>query len=120
MPIGNGVVPVGQLFAGVSPAADSVVQLVAPGSNLNGIILRTATVAVNSGGTFLFADTSAPASATDFTKRVVLQISSTVGESATLPNPLFLFAGMGVWVSTNSDGADAFITYDLVVPDQRG
>lgn len=115
-------VPVGLSFANVTVAAGSVVQLIAPSANINGVILRTVVLGVtgNTGdiGCALYADTTAPTSG-DSTKRIIFGIA-TIGTGAitnAAPYPLFLYPGLGLWVNVGVGGtAVAQVSYDLLPP----
>lgn len=116
-------VKVGQLFANVFPGPGVITTIVSPSQNLFGLVIRTLTIVVDSNaaagvttGVNIFADTDAPATTTDFTKRVIFQ-RSTIGTSdvsATLPYELYLYPRMGIWLGSSARAANAFITYDLV------
>jgi hypothetical protein len=110
------VVPVGQLFFGAG-VSGGVMPVIPPSANLHGLIIRTLTVVVAGGGVNVFADTSAPSGATDFTKRIIFEYANTNNDSATLPYELYLYPGLGLWTGSSASAADIFLTYDLLTPD---
>jgi hypothetical protein len=115
-------VPIGLNFTTAAVAANAVGNIIPPSLNLNGITIRTLSVSVNGGstggGVNIVADTSAPTSVIDLTKRSILELSVPAGgiNSAGIPYPLYLYPGMGLWAGNTSENANISVTYDLVNP----
>lgn len=119
--------PVGMLFANTTFTVSSVVPIIAPSVNLNGIIIRTLILAQNGGsagvtGTAIYADTAAPSANNDLTKRIIF--ASSVNPNSTLttvmPNPVHLYPGLGLWVGGGAASSGfVYVTYDLLVPESR-
>lgn len=109
---------IGKNFSNTS-GTSTVVQIFPPTANVHGAILRTVVLfaAPTSSGTahaWLFADTAAPATPGDGTKRMIAQCSAnTLCNVVNLPNQLEIPAGLGVWVGYNLSAA-AEITWDYV------
>jgi hypothetical protein len=89
----------------VNAPATAVTQLLAPGSNAAGVWIRSGFAVVGgSNNVQLYADTSAPASSFDVTKRCILVCQGTANE---LPYPIFLPAGVGLWMVVSAPGSGA-------------
>lgn len=104
-------------FPGI--AVNTVVQVVAPADNTQGVILRT--IALSSGGAggtaqiSVFADLTAPSTPSDTTRKRVAVYSAPMGTfiSITIPYEIEVSAGLGIWVGFNGSG-QAYMTYDFI------
>ncbi|XVJ46820.1 hypothetical protein ACDZ94_20170 [Pseudomonas sp. UBT] len=95
-----------------SARADSgVTQLVAPSENTNGITLCTAGITIPANLAWLNTGPVAPPNHFGMTTPAIL-VSGAGG--ATLPYPVVIPAGQGVWLSSYSTGF-ASITYEPIV-----
>jgi hypothetical protein len=61
----------------------------------------------------LYADTTAPASVSDATKRSLMHLTNTNADSRQLPFPQFLPAGVGLFQASSVAGCRSAGTYDL-------
>ncbi|MHC8408310.1 hypothetical protein [Pseudomonas sp. TMB3-21] len=94
-----------------------------PAENTGGMIVRTATIHCGFGFAILATGTALPPAFGDLTVPVVLTVrsdaatsSSYSGSSATLPFPVIIPAGKGLYFSGDSSQKDrAYVTYDPVV-----
>ncbi len=125
MPIAlnKNIVPVGQNYVTAAFGASTLINLVPPSTNSHGLIIRTLTLNAGNGSANIFANATAPASPGDFSTRLIFEFSNaTGGGSATLPYEVYVYPGMGIWVSNNntSGSGNAWMTYDLITPDQVG
>lgn len=89
-----------------------ITQIIAPGANANGVILRTIALYGSNNNAVLFAGNSAPTAWNDTTKKVVAKTFST-GDQATLKD-IKLQAGDGLWMARNSAGSYIGITFDIL------
>ncbi|WP_259464014.1 hypothetical protein [Pseudomonas protegens] len=115
-------VKIGKHFGNLFPKG--VVQIVSPAENLNGLTIQTAYIDPADGYVNLYASEAAPASAGDANTRIIFcgngPAVATSHSLITLPEPLFVPAGMGLWVTAGSRIAGAAatgsiaITWDLV------
>jgi hypothetical protein len=96
-----------------------VTELIAPGTNTNGLIIRSLALlnaSPDNVAVSVYADTSAPSSISDYTKRIAYNY----GVLTTLPDymlyPLAISPGWGVWVAVGGtdESVDLLMTYDLV------
>lgn len=114
------MVTIGSQFSVNQYSSSTTYEIVAPSANTTGIRIKTLYMYVNTGGACaLYADTAAPSSAVDKTKRPVAFVSSTnIANNVTnfaLPYPLFVPAGLGIWFTGTISGASSTgysITYD--------
>ena len=114
--------PIGTKFynAELSDFASRV--LISPAANVNGLILRTASLAVGTAILRLTTGTKAPSGYEDKTVPTILVCNgagissgSNYGDYATLPFPLVIPAGQGLFAYVNQSGSGKVaITYDLV------
>lgn len=111
--------PIGrQFYHGLASAG--VTQIVAPNQNLTGLVLRTLSVNLNGNSLVVFADTTAPSSAGDYTRRPIFAAAtgSGVTSNGVLPFPLYIYPGLGLWIGLSA-GAGIGLTYDFVENDYR-
>ncbi|MDC6383012.1 hypothetical protein BW687_022870 [Pseudomonas graminis] len=115
------VVKIGKHFRTVMP--NGMVQLVAPSENTDGLVIQTASINPASGFVNLYASLTPPASIGDLNTRMIFNGNgngvSGVNSQVEMPNPLFIPAGMGLWVTSGSWGSTAVtgslaITWDVV------
>jgi|SRR5580658_588908 hypothetical protein len=110
--------PLGQLF--IQGFYDSGVnELVSPATNTTGLIVRTLGVGGSSAPSLpvaIFADTAAPSSVSDYSKRILFCANAATDEPNYLEAPMAVQSGCGLWyvVSGSDQTADIIITYDLV------
>lgn len=110
---------IGNSFFNSDMIANNVLQILSPSANTKGVYLRTLSMSSGGGTTSLYADTTAPTVVRDNTKRVILvsyfpnTSAYPLGGWTNLPNPLFIPAGMGLWVGSTA-GASINLTYDLI------
>ena len=94
----------------------AVQTLISPGVNTNGLIIRGIQIVANSTTTHsVYADTSAPASATDVTKRRLATVRDARFYNSN--QPIYIPAGIGIYsVATSATGTGTNITieYDLL------
>lgn len=90
-------------------------QVLAPASNTNGAYVRTLNIGANSAGSvLLYATATTPSANIDYTKPVVFYGGAVVnGAVTTMPFPLYIPAGLGLWIGANTN-SDSLITYDIV------
>jgi hypothetical protein len=103
----------GASFFDLSPGAVGVTQIIAPAANVNGIKLRDAFITITSSSSALYADTAAPASNTDATKKTMFN-NQTVNSTLIMPYPKTIPPGSGLWLATGVAGNRAQGTYDLL------
>jgi len=110
---------IGSLFKSSLPNGGSA-QLVAPAANVNGLVLRTATITAGNAWSILSTGTTAPTSDIDVTRPVILACrgaaaaNTGAGASATLPFQITIPAGYGLWLASSGSFNGAYITYDLL------
>lgn len=102
----------GASFAESFNVSNAAIQLINPASNINGLILWCAGLCtLNPPYSTLFADTAAPASPTDATKRAILVCTA---GAVQLSTPRYIPPGVGVWAIASAAGSYAFVNYDLL------
>ena len=103
----------GVRFFDLTLGALGVTQIIAPATNVNGVKIRDGflTVAANAG--VLYADTAAPASTSDATKKTFLP-NQQANSTLLLPYPKTLSAGIGLWIAAAGAGVRAAGTYDVL------
>jgi hypothetical protein len=113
-------VPVGQNFVTSTVTAGAAFEIISPQLNINGAIVRTLTVALNTisgggAGFDIFADITAPTSGSSNLRMVFnLQNPYSSGPvSGTLPYPLYLYPGQGLWAFSNAP-ASIGVTWDYL------
>lgn len=115
-------VKIGKHFGILFPKG--VMQIVSPAENVNGLTIQTASIDPTSGYVNLYASETAPTITGDASTRCIFNGNGpAVANSHSqvlLPAPLFVPAGMGLWVTagswlpgTTATGSLA-ITWDLV------
>lgn len=106
--------PIGTLFANRA-VGTTVVQIVAPGNNLYGLVIRTLFANSASGviGVQVFADIAPPTEYGDSTKRLIF--IGTPVPSVGIQYPLYVPPGQGIWAIANGNGS-INMTYDLLTP----
>ncbi|MGE7957027.1 hypothetical protein ACQKQA_10595 [Pseudomonas sp. NPDC089530] len=103
-------VQIGSHFKSVATSYEDVIFT--PAQNVNGAVVRTATMISPSGNGFLSAGTTIPSGRWVTNVPVIL---SAVNGSSTLPFPVTIPAGQGLWVAmTQNGGGTAYVTYDLL------
>ncbi|MGZ0706591.1 hypothetical protein [Pseudomonas piscis] len=95
-----------------SSGAEYPEAIFTPAQNVNGAVVRTATMISASGNGFLSTGTIAPESRTSTKVPVILSVFN---GSSVLPFSVTIPAGQGLWVAlAQSSGARAYVTYDLL------
>jgi len=93
---------------------DNITEIFAPTDNANGVLIRTLTISAQwsstddnqATATYVYADTSAPSSVYDTTKRMIFWVLSPYNNSTgyqfatSLPYPVALPSGYGLWITT--------------------
>ncbi|WP_199135276.1 hypothetical protein [Delftia sp. ASV31] len=104
--------PIGALYANLG-VNTSVVQVVAPGNNLHGLVIRTLYVNSYAGtiGVQVYADTAAPSAYGDGTKRLIF--IGTPIPTISAQYSLYVPPGQGIWAVANGNGS-VNMTYDLL------
>lgn len=115
-------IKIGKHFGNIFPK--DVVQIVSPSQNVNGLTIQTAYIDPADGYVNLYASETAPAGAGDANTRIIFcgngPAVATSHSLITLPEPLFVPAGLGLWITAGSRVAGASatgsiaITWDLV------
>lgn len=83
-----------------------------PAQNVNGAVIRTATMICPVGNGILSTGATAPEGRWSTNIPVIL---SAVAGSATLPFSVVIPAGQGLWAAmTQNGGGTAYVTYDLL------
>jgi hypothetical protein len=118
------VAPMGNQFLAVACSPGDVLNLVPAASNTAGLYIRTMQVTSyggdEGGGIYIYADTSAPGTPVpDVSKRIIfnLQSGQNIIQGASIPYPLFVPAGNGLWaavLSVNLENEGIIMTYDLL------
>lgn len=105
----------GKFFDTVGVSAGSVVQVVAPSTNTDGLYIRTCSLSLTTANTgmVLFASPTAPSSPGDATTRGILNFFAGAAGSRDCPYPLYIEPGNGIWVGASGAGG-LYITYDLL------
>lgn len=109
----NAITPLGQHFAVADGVAAAVTTMVAPAANVNGLILRTASIMSTSNRAALFAAPTAPPNADDLTRRVIMFGWSS---ACMLPQQLLIPAGNGLYFARGGSSTSyaASVSYDLL------
>lgn len=115
-------VPVGQNYAASAVATGVALEIISPQLNINGVVVRTLGVAIGSNGATggaieIMSDITAPTSGLS-TSRVVFTVqnpNSSGPLSGTMPYPLYLYPGQGMWAFSSAPG-DVFVTWDYLNP----
>lgn len=107
----SSLTPLGASAAGCNNVASAT--LVTPAANANGLIIRNYTVYTASGVGALFADTAAPATAYDVTKRC---LANNAGLGAVSGKDIYVPAGIGLYSASSaaSTGTGCTLTYELL------
>lgn len=112
-----------QIGAKFKSVATSYTEVIfTPAQNVNGAVIRTATMHISSSFGILATGATAPDDYYDVTKPVILSVRGTApttsgspGASATLPFQVTIPAGQGLWVAMGQNGGGrAYVTYDLL------
>lgn len=105
----------GSLYA-ASLGTVAVETIVAPGTNVNGLVIRTAFMLPATSSGELYGETSAPAGVNDRTKRCLLsaQNATAFAGPTILPYPTRLAAGVGLYFAHGNASPDVRLTYDLL------
>ncbi|WP_341894311.1 hypothetical protein [Ferrovibrio terrae] len=105
---------IGASSAGTVALGATAVQLINPASNVNGAIVRTAALyTVSNWDSALYSGTSAPSSASDMTKPLLLFILHAQG-TIMLPAQIYLPPGYGLWAIAGGGTNRAYCSYDLL------
>lgn len=109
-------VTIGKHWFPAGGGQNSVVQLVAPADNKQGVILRT--ISLGNGGlgqaqVAIYADTHAPASPGDGNTRQIAVYNSADFTSLIVPYEIEVPAGLGIWLGFTGS-AQAQLTYDFI------
>jgi hypothetical protein len=103
-------VQIGSRFKSV--ATSYAEAIFTPAQNVNGAVVRTATMISPAGNGFLSTGTTIPEGRWVTNVPVIL---SAVNGSSTLPFSVTIPAGQGLWVAmTQNGGGTAYVTYDLL------
>lgn len=94
-----------------SSISTTAVQIIAPGSNVNGAVVRTGSLAHATGITGLYAGASAPSSNFDGTKIPIVTAGSIY---VSLAEEYYLPPGIGLWAIANTTNGIALVSYDLL------
>ncbi len=103
----------GASFWDLAPGVAGVTQIFAPASNVNGAIIRYARIAIAANALELYADTAAPTSVSDATKRIILG-DDAPNTQVQLAFPTRLAPGVGLWSAAGGVGPRTTGTYDLL------
>ncbi|HHQ2632332.1 hypothetical protein KGZ01_04290 [Pseudomonas aeruginosa] len=110
-------VKIGKYYRVLKP--NGVVQLVSPEENSDGIIIQTAAINPASGWVNLYASEKPPISPGDPETRIVFNGNGNVAAGSNtqveLPSPLYIPAGMGIWVSSGSWSGSTPVLGSLVI-----
>jgi hypothetical protein len=106
--------PLGASMWDLSPGAAGVTQIIAPGSNINGAVIRDGYLEQPAAGAILYADTTAPSGVADVTHRTMLGAVTNAITQWQMPYPRRLIAGIGLWLAVGAAGARSAGTYDLL------
>jgi hypothetical protein len=137
----DNTVPVGLNFfnnnIGLGEGGTSITEIIAPTDNVNGLLIRTLTLTAQwkfsttdyeGSVTYVYADTSAPSSVYDTTKRMIWFVMSPYNNLAptayqwggTMPYPVALPSGYGLWIAcsggptTDTSETTVAMTWDYV------
>ncbi|WP_415842284.1 hypothetical protein, partial [Paracidovorax anthurii] len=109
-------VPIGKNFATIAPKG--VAQLVAPATNINGVVIRTCFCNPQNGTVNLVAATSAPSGISDATKSVIFSGNGNTAAGSNTqifaPKPLYIPKGLGLWVATSTNAGVIALTWDVL------
>lgn len=101
---------IGAKFRGT--LTNDVAVLITPAENVNGAVIRTATMNTFSGNGILSTGTTAPFSRNVANVPVILSVNS---GTSNLSYPVVIPAGYGLWAALTQNGAGAaYVTYDLL------
>ncbi|WP_426113552.1 hypothetical protein [Pseudomonas sp. DSP3-2-2] len=111
---------IGANFKSIATNGEEV--LLTPAQNVNGAVIRTATMHTGAAFGILSTGPTAPADYRAVNVPVILSVRGTVptssgfqGTSATLPFSVTIPAGQGLWVAmAQGENSRAYITYDLL------
>ena len=108
---------VGSRFYSGGVSANQVLTVLSPTDNVNGAVLRTATLCNQNGAmTAVVVGRETPTSGSDFNSSpMILSCRTTSGtiDTKTLPASLQVPPGFGIWVVGGSAGAVVGVTYDV-------
>lgn len=94
-------------------ASGGVQTVITPAANVNGIIIRTLQAQSSAGNSnTVFADTAAPATYNDSTKRIIFMASD--GSINNLAKAIKIPPGCGLFVACNSASGAFYGTYDIL------
>lgn len=106
----------GKNFVTADVPANTLTTLIPPATNTNGITLQTLSLAMNPTNAiaYVYANETPPAQLIDPNARAIFIVTSTSGVgSANMSAPIFLRAGLGLYLIANSICFPA-ISYDVV------
>jgi hypothetical protein len=104
---------IGSLFVNEGGSAPNL-QIVPTTANIKGIHIRTCTLTARSGTVAtIFANASLPASVTDQFARPIFTINGDNTSTISLPYPLFVPPGLGLWIWGTNANYTIVMTYDL-------
>lgn len=114
---------IGSKFVSVTSDSNVVTKLIDPATNTTGVTIRTATMHMGQGYSLLFSGTAAPGNVRGVANPVVLSCRGganassnfVAGAAVTLPYPIAIPAGQGLWFAktSTSDEAGVYLTYDV-------
>lgn len=93
----------------------SMIQVVNPADNTQGVHLRTTTLCTGGGAINVYSGPKAPARLGDTTVHCIFGgIDGRNDSQYTLPYPLFIPAGYGLWTAANNPTAAICLTWDFL------
>jgi hypothetical protein len=104
---------IGASFGNVVNAGASLQTYILPAANVNGVILRTGWLTTTANNMLLVADTAAPSSPTDTTKRAIASIGGAAAFWA-LGQQLYLPPGYGLYLYTDGGTNRGNLTWDVL------
>ena len=110
----DGAVKIGSHFANLAIAAGQVVQIVAPASNTNGVVIQTLTITANAnGGSVVYANPTTPTNGNPNDRQIFGVYGTNYSGFANISYPLFVPSGLGVYAGSNVGGG-IDLTYDIL------
>ena len=92
----------------------AVQTIIAPAANQNGVILRLASMGVSNGTAALYADTAAPVSVVDATKRTVRRVTKSADWDHAHLRELYLPPATGLYYVSNAANNTISVTWDVL------
>jgi hypothetical protein len=106
---------IGKFFVNEAVSSGSVVELVAPSANTDGMWIRSCSLSLTQAntGSVLFVSATAPSSPGDLTTRALMNFFAGAPGSQNCPHAVYVEPGNGVWVGDSGAGG-VYLTYDLL------